>query len=499
MGKIKSAILITLFTLVIAALCFVCTASFSYGTDGMYTFNSVLRMTAKDADLGGVFGAEGYNGGGYTVTYYPEGVVSAKEYSDNYNGYEDEADQAKYAEKYVSYKNGVLYLEKDTVCGGGEEPDEEFKESFENTLNLLKERYSLLRKDGAELSVTDDYTVRAFLPKDVMDNELFAFLANSYTGAFSVRYGASNDAAGATTILPARANKTIADYFKGASSRVGADGTAYVVLEFTEDGQKVIAEQTATANTMYFMVGENAVIPLTVSEAIDQDTLYISGSYTAETAAICANVINTAFRAEDTDSLLELSIGDSYQYEALYGGNALLSLYIAFGALFVAMMVFFFIRYRRLGFTQLYSYLIFTIAMLLCVWSISFIYLSVETLIAFLLVSLLLAGSNVAVFENAKKEFALGKTMTSSVKTSYKKCLLPLLDLHLVIAALGFLLFGIGLTNLSVFGFVLGLGAVFSAICTLGVNRLMWACMMSFTPNKGKFCHFKREEVEDDD
>ena len=498
MGKIKSAIIITLFTLVIAALCFVCTVSFNYGTDGMYTFNSILRMTAKDADLGGSYGAEEYMGGGFSVVYYPEGVISAKEYQDNLAGYEEGSDeQTEYAESYVSYANGTLYLDKEEVCGGKEEPSEEFKQSFEKTLSLLEQRYSLLRADGTELAVQDDYTIRVFLPKDIMGGALYAFTAYSYTGEFTVRYG--SDAATAETILPAKRNKTMKDYFKTAYSRVSADGTAYIVLEFTEEGRAVIADKTSTTNTMYFMIGENTVIPLSVSDAIDEDALYISGSYTSETSAIAANVINTAFQMEDAEDTLSLTVSDAVVYKALYGENTLTYLYIAFGVCFLAMMVFFFVRYRRLGFAHLYTYLIFTLAMILCVWSIPFIYLSLETFVAFMLVSLLLCASNAITFEYARKEYATGRTMTSSVKAGYKKCFLHVFDIHVVIAILSFIVYGIALTNLSMFAFVLGLGTVFSGICCLAINRLMWATMMSFTPKKGAFCNFKREEVEDDD
>ena len=87
MSKKKSVILLVIYTLVIAALCFICTVSFSYGTDNLYTFSSVMRMMEKDADLGLAYGANAeagaYLGGGYSAVYYPEGVISAKEYADN--------------------------------------------------------------------------------------------------------------------------------------------------------------------------------------------------------------------------------------------------------------------------------------------------------------------------------------------------------------------------------------------------------------------------------
>ena len=53
MGKKKSVAFLGLVTLLIIGLCFVCTVSFHYGTDGMYTFNSIGSMVEKDQGLGG--------------------------------------------------------------------------------------------------------------------------------------------------------------------------------------------------------------------------------------------------------------------------------------------------------------------------------------------------------------------------------------------------------------------------------------------------------------
>ena len=448
MGKIKSAICIALFTLLIAALCFVCTVSFSYGTNDLHTFNSILRMTAKDADLGAPYGSDGYLGGGYSAVYYPEGVISEKVFEDNYASYLEQEEKDEYAAKYVKYGN--LYLEKDEVCGTGDsnEPSDAFKTEFSNTVALLEKRFAAIKKDGVR---------------------------------FEIR-----------------------DYLKGASSRTAADGTVYVVINFTSLGREEIAAATAEAssgsgNTLYFMIGENSVIPLSVSEALDQSSLYISGSYSAESAKICAEAINTALRYEFSEDTLELTLGESYFHEALYGSNALYAMYIAYGICFVAMAAFFFVRYRRLAFAHLYSYLIFLFVMILCVWSIPFAYISTETFLAFMLASLVFCVCNAFVFEKARGEYALGKTISSSVKNAYKRSMWHLIDVHLVLAALSFIVYGIALTNLSAFAFVFGLGVVFSGLATIGLTRFMGAIMIACSKNKGAFCNFKREEVEDDD
>ena len=88
--------------------------------------------------------------------------------------------------------------------------------------------------------------------------------------------------------------------------------------------------------------------------------------------------------------------------------------------------------------------------------------------------------------------------MTSSVKTGYKKCFWKLFDLHIVVALIAFLVYAIALTGLQTAAFVLGLGTLFSGVATLLVNRFGWAVMMGTSKQPGKFCNFKREEVEDE-
>ena len=501
MRKKKSVILLVIYTLVIAALCFICTVSFSYGTDNLYTFSSVMRMMEKDADLGLAYGANAeagaYLGGGYSAVYYPEGVISAKEYADNIEGMsEDEA--AEYAADYVRYpdESGSVYLEKGIACDENGAMTDSFREAFSSALATVTARYAGLRVDGARVEAVGDYAIGVFLPA-MMDGEYTAVSLFAYTGELDVRSG--SDEASATSIFTIRPNQTIRDYVQRVTSRTGGD-TAYVEFVFTDAGREALATATAgaadTAVTLYFFVGDTSVLSLSVSEVYDQNTLYISGSYTAETANTVAVLFSTALDGTEED--LTLTPADAYFHTALYGGSALIMLYVTFGVFFVAMMAFFFIRYRRLGFVHLYTYLLFLFAMILCGWSIPFLYLSVETFLAFLLTSVLLCVSNAVTFESARREYALGKTMATCVKTGYKKCFWKLFDAHIVVAVIGFLVYAIALTSLQTAGFVLGLGAAFSGIATLAVNRFGWAVMMGTSKRQGAFCNFKREETEDE-
>lgn len=509
MGKVKSAILTTVITLIIAVLCVVCFVPFPTDSIGLNYFNSILGITDKDGDLGGyLVGDTEYVGGGYEVIYSPEGVLTAKEYEDNLAAKTGD-EQEEYANDYVAYANGALYLEKESVCDGGTQPTEKFIASFDRFCKLIQERYERLHVEGASVQVCDSYTVRAFLPDSYAEAAMAQYYF-SLTGGFTVKYGTSQDAA--NQIMPVRHQQQydITHYFKSAGVRSG-NGNSYIELRFTKEGQEIIKSATANAtsgasgdsdsssNYLYFSIGDATVVSMTVTSAIDTDVLYVSGgNYNAERAEIVATAIDTAAKY-GTKNDVAMTLGNVYRVKAGFGELALPLIYAALGICMLAMAVFFCIRYRGLGVVQIYTFLVYLLAMTLTVWSMGVLHLSIGTVVAVALGGLLLSVCNALVYEYAKKEYATGKTMTTSVQTAYKKTFWIVFDLHVVLLALSLVAFLIALTELATVMLTLTIATFFSAICTLGLNRFLWYAMMPLAKDKAKFCHFSREEVEDDD
>ncbi len=503
MGKIKSAVCLILITLVIAALCVVCFVPFPTGSGGIHYFNPLINWTDKSTDLGGnYFGGENasYSGGSFSIVLYPEGVISAKEHDDNLKMLEGE-ELEEFENQYVSHANGALWLDKEIVCDGGAKASESFQESFGKRLDILKTRFERLHSEGMTFELVDDYSVRVALPAS-LDASVASFIYYAYMGNLEISYGSDLDSA--TKLFPEeKKTKPITEYVSGASTST-LGGTPYVAIHFTNNGSELLANATkdaeATPGTLFFTIGGNQIIGLSVSSQLVDKDLYISGNYSQDAANIIATVIDTAIEFDCGDAELGgMETGALYWNEANFGDQALNFVYIAVGAAMLAAALFFLIRYRRLAFAHFYSFLLFLFAMVIVIWAIPTLSLGMNTLAAFAVTAVLLSVSNAVAYESARKEFALGKTMISSVKTGYKKCFWYLFDLHVAVAIIGLLLFLIGLTELSAFGLVLTLGALFSGIVTLAVNRFMWFIMMPFAKDQAKFCHFKREEVDDDE
>ncbi len=529
MNKVKSAICFALITVVIAGLIFMCSAMFPYGHSGR-RYNNILSMTDKDAQYGGLTYDDGdeeydegkaenkeryYRGGGFVAVYYPEGVISEKEYHDNLAGYETDAEQQqKYEEDYR--KVGAFYFEKDLVekDGDGYKPTAAFEEDFASSLDRLKTRFDSLEMANVRVSVRDKYSVAVYLPSvgaTIENSELLSVFGYARRmGEFTVAAGTSEDAATELTYGQKEVSagkyeqETIRDYIKrvyaynvGSVSAVGVD--------FTPAGAAWLSTQTATAAdgavSIYFRIGGETVASVSTQEQITASTIYLSKTSAVAYTAYEARCLSAAMRTSmDTEGeALSFTVGEYSFEKAQFGDLALILLYVAFAALAVGMLVFFFVRYHGLAVAHLYSFLIYLLLMIVLVWAIPFLNLNAWTVVAVALGGLLLSVCNALSYENARKEYALGKTMESSVKTGYKKCFWLIFDLHIVIALLGFVAYFISLTQLSVFAFTLGLGAVLSGLCSLAVNRFHWAMLMTFTKKPGAFCNFKREEVSDDE
>ena len=106
MGRKKSVVLMVLLTIVIVALC-----ALTVLPTFMFPWNPIdgWRPAVTSLDAGSELR------GGYYTYYYPEGVISATTYKEEYEALSTQEDKDDYAARYVAHKG--LYLEKDEDFG----------------------------------------------------------------------------------------------------------------------------------------------------------------------------------------------------------------------------------------------------------------------------------------------------------------------------------------------------------------------------------------------
>ena len=495
MGKKKSVVLIVLSTIVLAALVFISVASFPLGTP--YYFQPLLGLIDLSTDLGG----------GYYTVYYPEGVISEKEYDALVADYEarletpDTSDDvADPADEYT--RHGGVYLSADITASDGS-VTERFAAEFDTAYRILQERFEQKNLSGHAVKLQDDYTVRVEVPATTEDaSTLFDTFAYSGELRFTDEHF--------ETLMDGNAR-----YVKSAEAVQMTEDTYGVAINFTAEGQarfyEVTTELAAAASsdstgsdehnhTMFYLcIGEDRLLYAEVSEAMNQPTVYISGSFNeVESAETVAVLINSALADEDVFSI-ELNAPYVYSLAPTMGENAGLWVAIAFGVLSLAMIVWSLVRYKGMGLAHVYGFLTFALVYILCISLIGGVALNIGGVLAILFAGAMMCGFDWFAFKNIRDEFATGKTLTSAIKSGYKKSLSLTLDAHIVLFLASLILYFASFGAAHAAALILMLGVVISAACTLGVTRFFLYIWLSQAKRKIAFCNFKREEAEEDE
>ena len=503
MGKKKSVVLLTLITIVIVVLCaMIVVPSFELPflwNGAVSEWNPVVKTYDLGADLGG----------GYYTYYYPEGIISETEYKDECESLEDADKLEEYQKSYTRYKETGLYMSTDPddgvveeTEGGKYEVKEAFKTAFAAAEKEIAARYEKKGYSSFRVSVVDDFALKVELPvSDTAAATSFNYLA--YTGAFTLHDGTK-------TVFEEGKDVAAKDYFKSFSPKTSGKST-YVMIKLTKKGQEKIKEITtalaassdsssgSTGGTLSFKVGDNSVIQLTVSEAINEKTLYIGGedTYTYETAQTVSILLNSAINAGDLG--ITFKVDETRTFEAAYGSNALTLLYIALAIVLVACLVVPVIKYRGFGGACLYSTLSYLIVTAICFAFITsgIFEVTLGSVLIFLFGLLLTNVLNAHVYGAIKSEFETGKTVESSVKAGYKKTLAGVIDIYAVLA-LGAAALLIGAAGLPTTALQALICIATGAFCNLLWTRFINCMLLSASKNKYKYFRFVREEDDDE-
>lgn len=475
MNKKKSTAWLVIVTIVLAVVCAVCFLSFPIpGT--VKEFKSVLSNIGLGSELGG----------NYYTTYYPEGVLSKEDYElrlEQLEGNEKE----KFVATYEAH--GGVYVESAKMGN-------DFNKKFSEAFDAISYRFDKLGIAGYVVSVEDDYTITVSLPSSAKYAEnTFEYFA--YDGVFSM-----GKAAGQADLGESRYH-ALSDYFTRAQENM-RDRTPFVQIGLTKDGQEQVytlsndIAASEDSKTLYFNVGERSVVSMEIDTAIrGTDKVYITGFNTLEQAKANAVVLDSAINGHTFE--MKFTVGTVYEEGATLGEYATTVLLVILAVLFVAMAVYFIVRFRGVGVAHLYSFLTFALVMIIFLACMPGIFMNTSTLLAVLLSSALLIVSNVYAFNRSKFEFDLGKTITASVKLGYKKALYPTVEAHVLVFIGALLAALIGVTELQMFGIVLAFGVLISALCSLLMTRVYWYLLMQQAKNAFKFCNWKREDNDDED
>lgn len=501
MGKIKSAVITAFLVVAVFVLSFFALFSWQVpGSGGVDRYNSFLSSIG----LGGGLTGEAY------ALLYPEGVITSSDYAFAKPDGNDKEKLKEYEDKYKHFGN--VYIENDSL-----QDDEDavaFKESVKNDAKILAKRYAQKGYTNYSVSVVDDFLLKVTLPTNFTysafkqydmsaRSEVTSDLSRTikvlaYDGELTLRNSEVGTKTYNNILTPIKAD--IGDYFNSIS-KYSMGGNHAVKINLTKEGKdqfisisQKIVDKASDEKAIGFYIGENQLLSLKVEEVMKESSFFISVD--AEYAQDYAIVLSTAIRGETID--LNYS---STTFQIVYASSSLGNLSapmfgLALLLVVLGFMSFFIIRYKKLGLVTAFMVWTFTVALITAIYLLG-IKVTILSGLVCTIGLILFCMSNIALFENVRSETKAGRRVESSIKTSYKKLLANLLELHIIVVAVSILLAFVAVGELVLCGQALFLSVVASYIL-IWFTRFMWYVTSSPAKNKFAFCGFKREEQKND-
>lgn len=277
-------------------------------------------------------------------------------------------------------------------------------------------------------------------------------------------------------------NKTLmtGDMIKDANVRIGGSfNEPYVGLDMTSHGGKVFAHVTESnvGRRLAIVLDEVVRSAPVIKDRILGGSAQITGSFSHAEAADLAIVLRVGALPAPVDIIQNMSVGASLGQDSISKG-------ITSGILGTIIVVVFMIIYYRL------SGLIANVAMVL---NILLLFSGLAVLgatltlpgIAGIILSIGMAvDANVLIYERMREEFALGKSVRSSVEAGFGKAFLTIVDSQVttLITALALFLFGTG--PIKGFAVTLSLGIIFNLFAALFFSRFVFDAINAIKPLK---------------
>ncbi len=270
------------------------------------------------------------------------------------------------------------------------------------------------------------------------------------------------------------------DMIKDAQVRIGGSfNEPYVALDMTSHGGKVFAHVTESN------VGRRLAIVLddvvrsapVIRDRILGGSAQITGSFSHEEAADLSIVLRVGALPAPVDIIQNMSVGASLGQDSISKG---LTSGLWGAVLVLAFMI---IYYRLSGFIA-NTAMIFNILLLFAGLAVLNATLTLPGIAGIILSIGMAVDANVLIYERMREEFAIGKSVRSSVEAGYDKAFSSIVDSQVttLITALALFLFGTG--PIKGFAVTLSLGIIFNLFTVLFYSRFVFDAINTIKPLK---------------
>lgn len=270
------------------------------------------------------------------------------------------------------------------------------------------------------------------------------------------------------------------EMIKDAQVRIGGSfNEPYVSLDMTSRGGKVFANITEknVGKRMAIVLDEVVRSAPVIRERILGGSAQISGSFTHEEAADLAIVLRVGALPAPVDIIQNMTVGASLGQDSINKG-------LTSGIFGAIMVLAFMLIYYRLSGIIANSALILNILLLFSGLAILNATLTLPGIAGIILSIGMAVDANVLIFERMREEFALGKSVRSSIDGGFGKAFLTIVDSQVttLITAMALFIFGTG--PIKGFAVTLSLGIIFNLFAALFFSRLMFDTLNAIKPIK---------------
>lgn len=233
----------------------------------------------------------------------------------------------------------------------------------------------------------------------------------------------------------------------------------------TEIFANITTEYAGTDKAISILIDGETLSSATVDAPILTGVSYINGHFSSSTVVRLTNLIRSGSFPIDMNEVMSNST------QALVGANAVerVMLYI-FAGLLVA-LVFIVIFYRLPGVISCLSAVIYLVLMLFCFSTMDWVRLTLPGLSGILLSVMLFIGSQIIVLDRLREELKHGKTIATSIATSFSRAFMPAMDVSLLLILVGIALLLAGSAAIDEFAITLMVGLALNFITSMYITR----------------------------
>ncbi len=270
------------------------------------------------------------------------------------------------------------------------------------------------------------------------------------------------------------------DMVKNAQVRIGGNfNEPYVSLDLTNHGGKVFGQITGdnVGRRMAIVLDDVVRSAPVIREKILGGSAQISGSFTHAEAADLAIVLRVGALPAPVDIIQNVTVGASLGQDSIRQG-------LNSGIIGTLMVLLFMFIYYRLSGLIADTSLFVNILLLFSGLAVLNATLTLPGIAGIILTVGMAVDANVLIFERMREEYALGKTVRSSIEGGFSKAFLTIVDSQVttLITALALFLFGTG--PIKGFAVTLSLGIIFNLFAALFFSRLMFNTIGAISPIK---------------